>query len=153
MFLHSAYFLTGADTRFELDGGQNGRLQRIRLLLVRLREVGHVGQGDVARDLLFDREPRLRNRAQTRELRVDLEPADTEEALKAAGYRRGHCLPEQVVCAGGEDALVPPQSTEPMADLPTVERVVYPDLRHETLNEPEGPQVVTDVIAWINARI
>lgn len=58
-----------------------------------------------------------------------------------------------LVFHGGQDVLVPTQSTAPMADLPTVERKVYPTLRHETMNEPEGPEVVSDVIDWINQRI
>jgi alpha-beta hydrolase superfamily lysophospholipase len=58
-----------------------------------------------------------------------------------------------LVFHGGMDKLVPPQSTAPMADLPTVERRLYPELRHETMNEPEGPEVVQDVIDWINEQI
>lgn len=54
---------------------------------------------------------------------------------------------------GGQDVLVPPQSSAPMADLPTVERRLYPTLRHETMNEPEGPQVVQDVIDWIDSKL
>jgi alpha-beta hydrolase superfamily lysophospholipase len=54
---------------------------------------------------------------------------------------------------GGLDVLVPPQSTAPMAELATVERKLYPSLRHETMNEPEGPEVVADVIDWINKRL
>ena len=34
---------------------------------------------------------------------------------------------------------------------PNVTRRVYPGLRHETHNEPEGPAVVADTIAWIRA--
>lgn len=58
-----------------------------------------------------------------------------------------------LVFHGGADVLVPPQSTAPMARLPTVERKLYPSLRHETLNEPEGPEVVADVIAWIESKL
>ena len=43
---------------------------------------------------------------------------------------------------GGADTLVPTAGSEPLARLPGVERRVLPELRHETLNEPEGPQVV-----------
>ena len=32
-------------------------------------------------------------------------------------------------------------------------RNVYPGLRHETLNEPEGPAVVADMIAWLRAQV
>ena len=54
---------------------------------------------------------------------------------------------------GGDDRLVPTQSSAFMSDLPTVERRVYPGLHHEILNEPEGPQIVADIIDWIDARI
>lgn len=54
---------------------------------------------------------------------------------------------------GGLDTIVPPQGSAPMADLPMVERKLYPSLRHETMNEPEGPEVVQDVIDWIVAHL
>ncbi len=54
---------------------------------------------------------------------------------------------------GGKDTLVPTESSAFLADHPKVERRVYPDLHHEILNEPEGPQVVADIIAWVNDRI
>lgn len=58
-----------------------------------------------------------------------------------------------LVFHGGLDSIVPPQGSAPMADLPTVERKVYPSLRHETMNEPEGQQVVQDVIDWIDGQL
>jgi acylglycerol lipase len=54
-----------------------------------------------------------------------------------------------LVFHGSDDRLVPPTATEPFVQLPGVTRRVYPGLRHETLNEPEGPQVVADVIGWL----
>jgi alpha-beta hydrolase superfamily lysophospholipase len=48
---------------------------------------------------------------------------------------------------------VPPQSTAPLGELPIVERRLLPNLRHEILNEPEGPGLVQDIIDWIEARI
>ena len=47
---------------------------------------------------------------------------------------------------------MPPRSTEPFRDLPGVTRRVYAGLRHETLNEPEGPEVVADVLTWLRAN-
>ena len=58
-----------------------------------------------------------------------------------------------LVLHGGMDSLVPPQSTAFLGSLPGVERKLYPKLRHEILNEPEGPQVVADIIEWVDARI
>ena len=37
--------------------------------------------------------------------------------------------------------------------MPGVTRRLYPGLRHETMNEPEGPQVVADVVAWLREAV
>ena len=58
-----------------------------------------------------------------------------------------------LVVHGASDSIVPPQSSAVLAELPQVDRVVYPALRHEIFNEPEGPAVVDDVIGWIDARL
>ena len=54
---------------------------------------------------------------------------------------------------GGSDALVPPQTSAVLGDLANCERRVYPSLRHEILNEPEGPEIVAEIIEWANQRI
>lgn len=54
---------------------------------------------------------------------------------------------------GGLDTIVPPQGSAQLAELPGVERKLYPSLRHETMNEPEGPEVVADLIDWIEKHI
>ncbi len=53
---------------------------------------------------------------------------------------------------GGDDAVVPPAATVRLGERRNVERRVYPGLRHEIFNEPEGPQVVEEMIAWIRER-
>ena len=58
-----------------------------------------------------------------------------------------------LVMHGAADTIVPPQSTAILASLPCVERRLLPGLRHEILNEPEGPELVQDIIDWIDARI
>ena len=58
-----------------------------------------------------------------------------------------------LVTHGGADPIVPVTTSEPIGDLPNVDRVVYPDLVHETLNEPEGPEVVADIIEWIRTQV
>ncbi len=58
-----------------------------------------------------------------------------------------------LVLHGGSDRIVPPQSTAFLADLPGVERRLYPELRHEILNEPEGPQIVAEIIDWIGQHL
>jgi len=58
-----------------------------------------------------------------------------------------------LVMHGGDDRLVPTAASEIMEGLPEVERVVYPGLRHEIFNEPDGSEIVADSIAWIDARL
>ncbi len=57
------------------------------------------------------------------------------------------------VVHGDADPLVPPGASEPLAAVPGVERHVYPGLRHETMNEPEGPQVIADIVAWLRREV
>jgi alpha-beta hydrolase superfamily lysophospholipase len=59
------------------------------------------------------------------------------------------CGVPTLVIHGGADTLVPTRLSEPLAGLPNVERRVLPGLRHETLNEPEGPKVVGQIVEWI----
>lgn len=58
-----------------------------------------------------------------------------------------------LVIHGGADPLVPVASSAVLATLPGVDRTVYPGLRHETLNEPEGPRVAADIAVWIAAQL
>ena len=58
-----------------------------------------------------------------------------------------------LVIHGGEDRLVPTPCTECFEEMSNVERWVYPGLRHESFNEPEGPDVIADVARWIGSRI
>ena len=58
-----------------------------------------------------------------------------------------------LVIHGGSDALVPPSASAGLGELPGVVRTLYPSLRHESFNEPEGPEVITDVTTWIKAQV
>lgn len=58
-----------------------------------------------------------------------------------------------LVLHGEEDTIVPVSSTEPLGGLDGFERRTYPHLRHEIFNEPEGPEIVTEVAEWIAARV
>jgi alpha-beta hydrolase superfamily lysophospholipase len=58
-----------------------------------------------------------------------------------------------LVLHGAADTIVPPQSSAVLADLPTVERRLLPNLRHEILNEPEGPELVKQIVDWVDSRI
>jgi alpha-beta hydrolase superfamily lysophospholipase len=57
------------------------------------------------------------------------------------------------VIHGSDDRLVPARASEPLEDLPCVTRRLYPGLRHECLNEPEGPEVVADIVAWLREQV
>ncbi|MGI9000020.1 MAG: lysophospholipase [Candidatus Limnocylindria bacterium] len=53
------------------------------------------------------------------------------------------------VIHGADDPIVPVAASEILDGRPNVTRRVYPGLRHETHNEPEGATVVDDTIAWL----
>lgn len=78
------------------------------------------------------------------------------EALKAqkrvAASMRSLSIPT-LLLAGGNDEIIPPQSSHDLGELPNVERKLYPSLRHEIHNEPEGPDVVTDIAGWLEAKL
>jgi alpha-beta hydrolase superfamily lysophospholipase len=74
-------------------------------------------------------------------------------AAKRARSELGRLNVPTLVIHGGADTLVPTAVSEPLGALPGVERRVLPDLRHETLNEPEGPDVVAGVVAWLRAHV
>ncbi len=58
-----------------------------------------------------------------------------------------------LVLQGGADRIVSPASTAGLGELPGVERRIYPKLRHEICNEPEGPEVVGEIIEWLGERL
>jgi len=58
-----------------------------------------------------------------------------------------------LVIHGLADPIVPSRVTEPLAAIPGVTRLTYPGVRHELHNEPEGPGVLGDVIAWIDGQL
>ena len=61
---------------------------------------------------------------------------------------RGFGIPTLVI-HGQDDGLVPVGASAVLEGAPGVERRTYSGLRHELHNEPEGPQILDEVIAWI----
>lgn len=57
-----------------------------------------------------------------------------------------------LVLHGLDDGLVPPEASEVFAGVPGVERRTYRGLRHELHNEPEGPVILDEVVAWLRER-
>ena len=74
-------------------------------------------------------------------------------AMKRANAQLGQLKIPTLVIHGGEDTLVPTAGSEVLATLPGVERRVFPGLHHETLNEPEGPEVVAGIVEWLRAHV
>jgi alpha-beta hydrolase superfamily lysophospholipase len=73
-------------------------------------------------------------------------------AMRHTRSRIGRLCVPTLVIHGGADTLVPTAVSEPLAAIPGVERRVLPDLHHESLNEPEGPEVVAGIVEWLRAR-
>lgn len=77
------------------------------------------------------------------------------EALAEQGRVQRDCgriTVPTLVLHGLDDGLVPAAASEVLATVPGVERRTYPGLRHELHNEPEGPQIMDEVIAWLRER-
>ncbi len=60
---------------------------------------------------------------------------------------------QTLVVHGGDDRLIPTDSSAVFEGLPGVTRRVYPVLRHEVHNEPTGAMVVKDITSWIRERV
>ena len=62
-----------------------------------------------------------------------------------------HELTVPTLCLhGGDDELVPAEASEVLESVAAVDRRVLPGLRHEIFNEPEGPEIVQQVIDWLD---
>ncbi|MEO5940924.1 MAG: lysophospholipase [Candidatus Limnocylindrales bacterium] len=58
-----------------------------------------------------------------------------------------------LVYHGAADRLVPTASSAVFEGRPGVVRRTWPDLRHESHNEPEGPAVIAAAIDWIRSTV
>ena len=75
--------------------------------------------------------------------------AELMAAMRRVGGDVGRLSVPTLVIHGALDILVPPAVSEPLAELPGVKRRLLAGLRHETLNEPEGPEVVAGIVEWL----
>jgi alpha-beta hydrolase superfamily lysophospholipase len=67
--------------------------------------------------------------------------------------RGGFPLPVLLV-HGGADRLVPTATTADAGAYPSVERRVYPDVRHEPHHDPiAGERIVDEMIGWLRERL
>ena len=58
-----------------------------------------------------------------------------------------------LVIHGGDDTLIPTAASAPLAAADSVERRVFPGLRHEMHNEPEANEVLDFVAGWMEGRL
>ena len=61
-----------------------------------------------------------------------------------------------LVLQGGADEIADPAATERVSKRMGSSDMTYrrlDGLYHEIFNEPEGPEVVSEVVAWIEARL
>ncbi|MBT8201773.1 MAG: alpha/beta hydrolase [Acidimicrobiia bacterium] len=79
--------------------------------------------------------------------------AEALEAQQRVGERMAMLAIPTLVIAGGNDEIIPPQSSHSLGELAVVDRKLYPSLRHELHNEPEGPEVVKDIADWLDSKL
>lgn len=86
-------------------------------------------------------------------------PAETIVALERVGLSFPDRLPALtlplLIMHGAEDRLTPPNGSRLVNELASSEDKIlrlYEGLRHEILNEPEGPEIIAEIVAWLDAR-
>ncbi len=140
-------------------GGGTALLRAVSTVLARVRPTFAIGNpwdpAMIARDpmppIVADRDPLSVPRTTARLGRLLFDAMDRVTAgLEARG---GFPVPVLLV-HGGDDALVPTASTAFLERYPTVERRVYPGVRHEAHHDPlDGSRIVDEMIAWLRERV
>ncbi len=120
----------------------------------RLRVPNGFGPGSLSRDPEVDRRFGADPLTQlTSTARLGRE-VFAEQARVRAALDAGDRLPVPTyVIHGTDDPIVPVNASARLAEDPAVTRRVYPGLRHETHNEPEGSAVINDTIAWLRSAL
>lgn len=72
--------------------------------------------------------------------------------MEAAGRSLDLYRAPTLLLQGSGDTVVPPEAGAPLGRRPSVERRVYPGLRHGSINEPAGDRMVDDLAEWIKRR-
>ena len=73
------------------------------------------------------------------------------EAMEDA--RAGGIPIPTLVIHGEQDPLVLPEFSAPLADLPGVTRITFPEFRHESFNEEGGTVALETVTDWISEQL
>jgi alpha-beta hydrolase superfamily lysophospholipase len=74
-------------------------------------------------------------------------------AMDSAREATSRITTPTLVVHGAEDELVPPRASATLARLASVERRVFPGLRHEMHNEPESTEVLGFISRWMKERL
>jgi hypothetical protein len=111
-------------------------------------------------EAMLSRDPEVGRRAATDPLNLDRVSVrlgaggfGAQERVRAAIGSLDRAPMPILVLHGEDDRLVPPRATEALGRVPGVTRRTYPGLRHELLNEPEGPSIVSEIVAWLREAI
>jgi alpha-beta hydrolase superfamily lysophospholipase len=75
------------------------------------------------------------------------------EAFERVPAAMGALALPTLVTHGADDRIVAPSVSEPLGDLATVERVVYPGFRHEPFNEGGGVVAVDTITGWLDRQL
>jgi alpha-beta hydrolase superfamily lysophospholipase len=75
------------------------------------------------------------------------------EAMERSRSRLDRIRQPALVIHSGDDPLVLPAMSAPLADLPGFTRVVFENYRHESFNEEGGSTAIQTVVDWIDAQL
>ena len=75
-----------------------------------------------------------------------------DEQSRVKSVLGGLAIPTLVI-HGSADRIVPVTGSEGLESIHGVTRRTYPDHRHELHNEPDGPAIIDDVIAWLRSQV
>lgn len=95
----------------------------------------------------YDADPLVHDKITAR-LGAELLAAGREVAASADSLT----MPTMVI-HGGADTMVPARFSAVLGDAPNVTRKLYPKLKHECHNEPEGPEVIQEMVAFVRAAL
>lgn len=79
--------------------------------------------------------------------------AELFAAMGRVNAALGNLATPTLVIHGAQDTIVSPDASAVLETIPGVTRRLYRTLRHELFQEPEGMDVVDDVVGWIEDHL
>lgn len=146
--------LTSPGLDSTIAGWKQALAPMLSRIVPRLRIPNGFRAGDLSRD------PRVDERVAADPLcigssttRLGAEAFGEQARLRALLTTRDSLAVPTYVIHGADDPIVPVAASSILEGMSNVTRRVYPGLRHETHNEPEGAAVVDDTIAWMRRAV